>query len=173
MSGGSLDYAFRRVEDAASEIRRQATAPLHTTFADFLDRVAMAMHDLEWYFSGDCSEEQANESIRKVIDADTEWSITCKRLEEIATQLLDLSKDDAQVQEIARLRAERGNSPHSEFDNLVLFWKGKYEAEHQVAFDRETRICELMYENEGLNDALAKRDLEMANESGSKELKGA
>lgn len=67
MSGGSLDYAYSRVESAASEILRRATCLEHKAFAAHLLLVAKALHDIEWVFSGDfgCGDELA--AIRKVL----------------------------------------------------------------------------------------------------------
>jgi hypothetical protein len=56
MSGGSLDYVYDRVHDAAQAVRRRAETPLHRALANHLDKVSDALHDLEWVLSGDKSE---------------------------------------------------------------------------------------------------------------------
>jgi hypothetical protein len=53
MSGGSLNYAYSRVEEAAREVAMQAESPLHRAFAAHLTKVASALHALEWVWSGD------------------------------------------------------------------------------------------------------------------------
>lgn len=55
MSGGSLDYAYRKVEDAAEMIEGRAETTIHRAFAVHLHKVAAALHDLEWVWSGDKS----------------------------------------------------------------------------------------------------------------------
>ena len=42
MSGGSLDYAYEKVNDAADAVRRRAETSLHRAFAKHLDRVSAA-----------------------------------------------------------------------------------------------------------------------------------
>lgn len=57
MSGGSYDYVYRHVEEAAHEVeRRHPHSPLHVAFATHLKAVAAAMHDLERVDSCDSSE---------------------------------------------------------------------------------------------------------------------
>lgn len=68
MSGGSLDYAFQRVEEVASNISSRATKPLHRAFSAHLLLVAEALHDLEWVWSSDMSNGDEDESIRRVVD---------------------------------------------------------------------------------------------------------
>jgi hypothetical protein len=53
MSGGSLDYICFKVEVASSSIRERATCPEHIAFANHLDNVSAALHDIEWVLSGD------------------------------------------------------------------------------------------------------------------------
>lgn len=56
MSGGSLDYAYRYVDEVVELILKRAEVPAHKAFAKHLVKVAKALHDLEWVWSGDCSE---------------------------------------------------------------------------------------------------------------------
>jgi len=72
MSGGSLDYAYSRVEDAARTILECCKHPLHIAFGKHLIKVSKALHDLEWEMSGDYSSGQEEESIRKVISSSDE-----------------------------------------------------------------------------------------------------
>ena len=67
MSGGSLDYAYCKVSDAANTIMGRSRNPLHLAFAKHLMRVSEALHDLEWVYSDDCSSPQEEESIRLVL----------------------------------------------------------------------------------------------------------
>lgn len=53
MSGGSLDYVYSKVDDAASTILSYAKTPQHRAFAEHLQRVSIALYAIEWVFSGD------------------------------------------------------------------------------------------------------------------------
>lgn len=54
MSGGSYDYAFRHIDDLASEmLRRGKKTPLRSAFTDLLFRVSLAAKEIEWADSGD------------------------------------------------------------------------------------------------------------------------
>lgn len=68
MSGGSLDYAYDKVESAASEIRARAENPLQAAFAEHLFRVGMALKDLEWHYSCDIHNPEP-QSVRGVVSA--------------------------------------------------------------------------------------------------------
>lgn len=48
MSGGSLDYAYSKVNYIADEVERQATTALQKAFVKHLRDVSEALHDLEW-----------------------------------------------------------------------------------------------------------------------------
>jgi hypothetical protein len=67
MSGGSLDYAFARLNDAISTIQSTARRPLHVAFAKHLTLVSKALHDLEWEWSSDYGDRAADEAIRAVL----------------------------------------------------------------------------------------------------------
>ena len=67
MSGGSLDYVYGRIEDAADSIASHSGRPLHRAFAKHLRLVATALHDIEWMFSGDTSPGSEDAAIRAVI----------------------------------------------------------------------------------------------------------
>lgn len=72
MSGGSLDYVYGRVDDAAQNIMSRSRNPLHRAFAKHLIKVSKALHDLEWVYSGDCSEPDEEEAIRAVLHPSAE-----------------------------------------------------------------------------------------------------
>ena len=73
MSGGSLDYVYRNVADAAQNILERSQNPLHRAFARHLSRVSKALHDLEWVYSGDCSEPDEEAAIRAVLHPPAAW----------------------------------------------------------------------------------------------------
>lgn len=72
MSGGSLDYVYGRVDDAAQSIMSRSQNPLDRAFAKHLIKVSKALHYLEWVYSGDCSEPDGEEAIRAVLHPSAE-----------------------------------------------------------------------------------------------------
>lgn len=59
MSGGSYDYMYSRVEE--EYVDRMFDLQLNTMMKDLAD----LLHDLEWWQSGDYSEETYRESVNK------------------------------------------------------------------------------------------------------------
>jgi hypothetical protein len=91
MSGGSLDYAYYKVEDIAREISVKATTPLQKAFAKHLFLVSKALHDLEWVYSSDRSPGSEIESIQKVFGE--EWKkAELNVLKEEAKELIEQIK---------------------------------------------------------------------------------
>lgn len=72
MSGGSLDYVYSRVEDAAMQAAARAETALHRAFANHLHKVAKALKDLEWMLSCDTSPGDEEASIRAVLHEGSE-----------------------------------------------------------------------------------------------------
>jgi hypothetical protein len=94
MSGGSLDYVYSRVEDAAREILSMTRNPLHVAFSKHLSKVSKALRNLEWVLSGDSSSPYEEESIRAVLQpasevesAKEEAIIALKNLEDAINSL--------------------------------------------------------------------------------------
>jgi len=54
MSGGSWDYLYRKMEDAASSLT-DSSDPARRAFGKHLKLCAKAMHDIEWVDSCDMS----------------------------------------------------------------------------------------------------------------------
>ena len=72
MSGGSLDYAYRYVSDAAGAIKSRTRKTLHVAFAKHLEKVSKALYELEYVISGDSSSPAEEESIRAVLSPTAE-----------------------------------------------------------------------------------------------------
>ena len=70
MSGGSYDYAYNQVEEIARNIQSNAGTPLRRAFAKHLERVAQALHDIEWVDSGDYGQGDEIKAINAVINPD-------------------------------------------------------------------------------------------------------
>ncbi len=68
MSGGSLDYVYFKVDEAADAIECRSDKPFHKAFAKHLRKVSKALHDIEWVFSGDYSEGDEKASIETIIN---------------------------------------------------------------------------------------------------------
>lgn len=71
MSGGSYDYAYRRVEDMADRLAQSRNA-LRRAFAGHLYAVAKAMHDVEWVDSADYAPGAEGEAIEAVLSPGAE-----------------------------------------------------------------------------------------------------
>jgi hypothetical protein len=72
MSGGSLDYACYKLDDAIGAIETRAKTPLQKAFLAHLRDVSTALHDLEWVFSGDYSDGDEVAALRKVVNKEME-----------------------------------------------------------------------------------------------------
>lgn len=66
MSGGSLDYVYSRVEDAA-RILASSKDVVHQAFAKHLFKVAEALRAAEWVLSADYGPGDDHEAILAVI----------------------------------------------------------------------------------------------------------
>lgn len=66
MSGGSYDYLYSKIEDAAHSVTRRNT-PLRKAFAAHLIKVADAMRAVEWVDSCDSSPGTEDAAIRACI----------------------------------------------------------------------------------------------------------
>jgi hypothetical protein len=96
MSGGSLDYVYFKVDEAAHSIRSRSRNPLHHAFAKHLVKVSKALHDLEWVYSGDCCEPSEEKAIREVLHPSDEIE-SAKEEAEIALQNLERAIKNASV----------------------------------------------------------------------------
>lgn len=88
MSGGSYEYAYRRVEDMAGEIRDRNPSALRRAFAAHLDLVAKAMHDVEWVDSCDYGKGAEEAAIRAVLGTATE-ALVLSEIRDEARRIMD------------------------------------------------------------------------------------
>ena len=96
MSGGSLDYAYIKINNIIEDIVRKSNlTPLHKTFVKHLVKVSEALHDLEWMLSGDTSEGSEIDAIREVVTINEELESVIEEakkakenLEEVLTRTL-------------------------------------------------------------------------------------
>lgn len=87
MSGGSLDYAYNKVEDAARRVESRAQTNPHRAFAMHLYKVAKALHDLEWMLSDDTLEGSEEAAIRAVLPESAELECATLRAREALVDL--------------------------------------------------------------------------------------
>lgn len=73
MSGGSMNYAYRQVEEAESSI--SAFNPRRVAFKKLLLKVAQALHDIEWVDSGDCGPGDEDHAIDACLKFDVQQSL--------------------------------------------------------------------------------------------------
>ena len=90
MSGGSLDYVCYKLDDAIEVIERRATTVLQIAFAAHLKDVSKALHDLEWVYSGDYSDGDDVEALRKVVNKEMELKAATEQAEFALKQLKDV-----------------------------------------------------------------------------------
>lgn len=96
MSGGSLNYVYTYVEDAAREVNVRATCIEHRAFASHLRKVAKALRELEWVLSGDNAEGDEMSAIREVVSDTTILHEAIDRAKAIMEELRE---------EVARIEA--------------------------------------------------------------------
>lgn len=88
MSGGSLDYVYRHVDEAIEKIGA-SDRPLHRAFASHLRKVSKALHDLEWVWSADKAHGDEDAAIRAVVTRDDEIAAAMERAEQAHRELSD------------------------------------------------------------------------------------
>lgn len=93
MSGGSLDYVFSRVDEAAETVLARAENPLQRAFAAHLKKVAVALHDLEWVWSCDYGEGREEAAIKEVVSPSEILSAAVKAAEQARDELIDVLKE--------------------------------------------------------------------------------
>lgn len=93
MSGGSLEYIYNRVGDAAESISNRSDSPLHRAFAVHLHKVATALHELEWVFSFDKSPGDEDAAIRACLPADAELRQAIADAEKARDELVRVIED--------------------------------------------------------------------------------
>ena len=95
MSGGSWDYVYGKMQEAADRLIDEKETPLRISFGEHLARCADALHDIEWVDSGDIGPGGENDAIlevfKKLSPADSARFTAIKKLDKLAAQLKDLA----------------------------------------------------------------------------------
>jgi len=87
MSGGSYDYLYYKMEDAARTLMKKHQPDYRRAFGALLSRCASAMHDVEWCDSGDMSEPDDREAIMKCINARDVLNVTAEHAQKLIDEL--------------------------------------------------------------------------------------
>lgn len=90
MSGGSLDYAYMRVDEIADEVKKDAKTSLQRAFAVHLKLVAKALHDLEWVWSNDYGPGDEIEAIKAVVSNKEVIECATERAREVLNELKEV-----------------------------------------------------------------------------------
>lgn len=92
MSGGSMDYLYYKVEEVAHDLQNKNRTPLQRAFGEHLEKVAEALHDVEWVWSGDYGTGDDEDAIKAVLgDLTSEKTLDILKLD--AVELIEeLSK---------------------------------------------------------------------------------
>ena len=67
MSGGSLDYAYQKVNELAVLLKQKHFTPLQRAFGEHLTKVSQALHDIEFVLSGDYKDGADEKAIKEVL----------------------------------------------------------------------------------------------------------
>ncbi len=130
MSGGTDNYAYRQVEMVAERLKAQRnTTPLRKAFAEHLELVAVAMHDLEWVDSQDSSPGDEEAAIRRVIDRPTELHAALDLAEERHRGFQATIAEAEKV--IAEVQTSIANEYKKRFDQALAVIKGYDRIESQ------------------------------------------
>ena len=96
MSGGSYDYLYSKVEDVANRLSDISETPLRRAFAEHLQLVASALHDIEWVDSGDMGKDGDVDAIRAVLGNSAnaqELSVLLADFERLADKVKEVIKN--------------------------------------------------------------------------------
>lgn len=95
MSGGSLNYVYSTVEDAAITVAARAETVLHRAFAAHLHKVAKALKDMEWMLSCDTSPGSEEAAIRAVLNDGAEIEAATEQARKALSDLIAVLGDNA------------------------------------------------------------------------------
>ena len=88
MSGGSLDYVYHKVQDAADTLSDKNRTPLQRAFSAHLRKVAIALYEVEMVLSGDAG-AGADELAIKAVLGDSANAKAFAVLQEDANKLIE------------------------------------------------------------------------------------
>lgn len=62
-----MDYLHYKVDDIAEQLQGKSNTPLQRAFGKHLKKVARALHDIEWVWSGDYGQGDDDKAIKEVL----------------------------------------------------------------------------------------------------------
>lgn len=93
MSGGSWDYLYMRIEEAAGRLKGDKNV-MRSSLGRHLVLVAQAMHDIEWNDSGDGAEDERGSILAVMNDGPSSMVAEIgQRLSDLRAELDSLDKD--------------------------------------------------------------------------------
>lgn len=92
MSGGSMDYLTYKVDEQADELLNKNRTPLQRAFGNHLKKVAKALHDIEWVWSGDYGRGDEEDAIKAVFGDATPERVMDVLREDAADLIKQLQK---------------------------------------------------------------------------------
>lgn len=87
MSGGSFNYLFRDIQEAADILSDVSEPAYRRAFSEHLRKVAEAMQDVEWVDSGDMSPGADEKSIMECITPQDVLCASVERAVEVKNEL--------------------------------------------------------------------------------------
>ena len=94
MSGGSWDYLYVRMQDAAVDLILE-NDPLRKAFGKKMKLFAVAMRDIERADSGDTAESREHESIKKALGKSANKLVMAELIEEAKALIQKLKEYSA------------------------------------------------------------------------------
>lgn len=91
MSGGSLNYVYSAVSDAASQIAADER-PEYAAFGQHLKLVAKALHEVEWEYSCDTGKGDALKAIAEAMHSNLNVLSLYEVLKDIRVAVSDLDR---------------------------------------------------------------------------------
>ena len=82
MSGGSWEYSYLKVEELATRLSHGSESPERRALGELLQRVAVALHDIEWCDSGDMSPGDDTPAILAALAPHAEQAVLAVLLED-------------------------------------------------------------------------------------------
>lgn len=93
MSGGSYDYLYYKMQEAAETLMGKHQPNYRRAFGELMLKCAKAMHDIEWVDSADKSPGNDQEAIMKCITKNDVLNISVNEAKDVILQLQKLIKE--------------------------------------------------------------------------------
>lgn len=90
MSGGSWDYLYSKIEEAAVRLCSKEQPSYRRSFGEHMKKISKAMHAIEWADSYDSSEEYAKKAIMEIISPRDCLNVSIAEAIKISDELIEL-----------------------------------------------------------------------------------